>query len=108
MIFGERPVERAAGTVLAHSVRAGGLVLKKGRRLSQADVEAMRAADIAMVIVAELEPGDVGEDDAAARLADAISGEFVVPRPPFTGRVNMHAARRGLLLVDRDRLDRIN
>jgi molybdenum cofactor cytidylyltransferase len=59
-------------------------------------------------MVAELESGDVGEDDAAARLADAISGEFVVPRPPFTGRVNMHAARRGLLLVDRDRLDRIN
>jgi molybdenum cofactor cytidylyltransferase len=108
MIFGERPVESAAGTILAHSVRAGRLVLKKGRRLSGADVAAMKAAEIATVMVAELEPGDVGEDDAAARLAAAISGDFIVPRPPFTGRVNMHASRRGVLIVDRDRLDRIN
>src|SRR4029079_15079083 len=108
MIFGERPVESAAGTILAHSVRAGRLVLKKGRRLSGADVAAMKAAEIATVMVAELESGDVGEDDAAARLAAAISGDFIVPRPPFTGRVNMHASRRGVLIVDRDRLDRIN
>ncbi len=108
MIFGERPADAATGTILAHSIRAGTLMLKKGRRLSAADVAAIRSAGIATVMVAELEPGDVGEDDAAKRLASAIAGADVVPRAPFTGRVNLHAGRRGLLLVDRERLDRIN
>jgi molybdenum cofactor cytidylyltransferase len=108
MIFGERPVERAAGTILAHGVRAGKLMLKKGRRLTEADIAALDAAGIAVVMVAELEPGDVGEDEAARRLAEAIAGPNLAARPPFTGRVNLHATLRGLLLVDRERLDRIN
>jgi molybdenum cofactor cytidylyltransferase len=108
MIFGERPVEKAAGTILAHSVRAGKLMLKKGRRLSEADVTALRSAGIGAVMVAELEPGDVGEDEAARRLAAAVAVPNLAPKPPFTGRVNLHATRRGLLLVDRARLDRIN
>jgi molybdenum cofactor cytidylyltransferase len=108
MIFGERQVERAAGTILAHSVRAGKLMLKKGRRLSEADVTALEAAGIGAVMVAELEPGDVGEDEAARRLAAAVAGPNLSAKPPFTGRVNLHADRRGLLLVDRERLDRIN
>jgi molybdenum cofactor cytidylyltransferase len=108
MIFGERPVERAPGTILAHSVRAGKLMLKKGRRLSEEDISALRAADVATVMVAELEPGDVGEDEAAARLAAGIAGPNLAAKPPFTGRVNLHATRRGLLLVDRARLDRVN
>ena len=108
MIFGERPVERAVGTILAHSVRAGKLMLKKGRRLSGADVTALEAAGIGAVMVAELEPGDIGEDEAARRLAAAVAGPHLVAKPPFTGRVNLHADRRGMLLVDRERLDRIN
>jgi molybdenum cofactor cytidylyltransferase len=108
MIFGERPVEKAQGTILAHSARAGSLVMKKGRRLSESDIAALRAAGVASVMVAELEPGDVGEDDAARRLAEAIAGPGLAPKPPFTGRVNLHAAGRGLLLVDRERLDRVN
>jgi molybdenum cofactor cytidylyltransferase len=108
MIFGERPVERASGTILAHGVRAGALTLKKGRRLSQEDVAAIRKAGIPTVMVAELEPGDVGEDDAARRLAAAIAGPNLLAKPPFTGRANLHATRRGLLLVDRARLDRVN
>ncbi len=108
MIFGERQVETAAGTILAHSVRAGALMLKKGRRLSEADLAALRSAGIASVMVAELETGDVGEDDAALRLAAAIAGPNLAPKPPFTGRVNLHATQRGLLLVDQERLNRVN
>ena len=108
MIFGERPVERAAGTILAHGVRAGGLTLKKGRRLSQEDVAAILKAGIANVMVAEPEPGDIVEDEAARCLAAAIAGPNLLANPPFTGRANLHATRRGLLLVDRARLDRVN
>ena len=94
--------------MLAHGVRAGALMLKKGRGLSEKDIAAMVAAGIASVMVAEPEPGDVGEDEAARRLAAAIAGPNLIAKPPFTGRVNLHAARRGLLLVDRARLDRVN
>ncbi|HXV22974.1 MAG TPA: molybdopterin-binding/glycosyltransferase family 2 protein [Alphaproteobacteria bacterium] len=108
MIFGERPVKSAVGTILAHSVRAGTLMLKKGRRLSETDLAALRSAGIVSVMVAELETGDVAEDDAALQLATAIAGPNLAPKPPFTGRVNLHATKRGLLLVDRERLDRVN
>jgi molybdenum cofactor cytidylyltransferase len=108
MIFAERPVESSTGTILAHSIRAGAGVMKKGRKLSHDDVAALREAGIASVTTVELEPDDVAEDEAARRIATALAGPHLEVRPPFTGRANLHAGRRGLLLVDRDGLDRIN
>ena len=42
MRFGPLPLDRLEGTVLAHTHRLPGRVLKKGRRLEAADVEAFR------------------------------------------------------------------
>ena len=66
MKFGDTPVDEAAGAILAHSVRTGGVSFKKGRVLTDADVEGLREAGIATVIAARLEAEDVGEDAAAA------------------------------------------
>ena len=108
MIFAELPSEEAEGALLAHSVKLPKASFKKGRRLSAEDVAALLAAGRRTVIAARLEPGDVGEDEAAARIAAAACGPGLVASAPFTGRCNLLASGPGLLVVDRERLDRLN
>src|SRR5215218_10348492 len=105
MKFGEIPVGEATGAILAHSLKLGAMVLKKGRVLSAADVEAIAAAGLDRVVAARLDPGDIREDEAAARVAAAAAGENVTTAAAFTGRANLFAETRGLLVFDRDRLD---
>lgn len=108
MIFGELPLAEAEGAILVHSLRAGKLVLKKGRRLSAEDLAALQDAGHLTVTAARMEAGDVGEDAAAARLADALAGPHLNRGNPFTGRCNVNAAAAGLLVIDKEQLDRIN
>ena len=108
MKFGPVPVTDALGAVLAHSTKAGGRTLKKGRVLDENDLAALRDAGFETVGVARLEPGDVPEDQAASEIAAALAGDNLKIAEPFTGRVNLFAAARGLALIDRARLDRVN
>jgi len=108
MIFGEVPVAEAEGAILAHSLRLGTVALKKARVLSQADLDLIAGAGLTRIVVARLEPGDVSEDEAAQRVAAAAAGAEVEPSAPFTGRANLFARTRGLLVFDRERLDRLN
>ena len=108
MKFGEVPVADAEGAILAHSLKLGTTALKKARVLSRADLDFIAAAGLARIVVARLEPGDVGENEAARRVAAAAAGDEVEPAAPFTGRANLFAKTRGLLVFDRERLDRLN
>ena len=108
MIFGPIPVATAAGTLLAHSVRLRQRTLKKGRLLSAADIEALKAEGVATVTAVRFEPGEVTEDIAAERIALAVKGPGIRVNAPFTGRVNMFAEKAGVLVMDRERLNRIN
>ena len=108
MIFGDVPVAEAEGAILAHSLRVGNAMFKKGRALSSADLAALRAAGFATVMAARLEAGDVGEDKAAAAIAEAAAGAGVSSSPAFTGRSNLFAELRGLVVIDRERVDRLN
>ena len=109
MKFGDLALDDAAGAVLAHSLRlGGGRALKKGRRLSDADIADLRDAGYATVPAARLEPGDLDEDTAARTLAEALAGAGLRPGPARTGRCNLHAAARGVVVFDRARLDAVN
>jgi len=108
MKFGPAPVARARGAISAHAVRIGDMRLKKGQVIGPAEQAALQAAGVESVIVAELEPGDVAEDEAATRLARAIGGAHLRRDPPFTGRVNLFAETAGLLRVARARIDAVN
>lgn len=108
MRFGPVPVEEALGGIVAHAVRQGGLVLKKGTRIGAAEIVALKAAGLTNVTVALAESGDVGEDEAAARIAGAVAGPGLRIDPAFTGRANLFAAEAGVLVVERDGVDRIN
>jgi molybdenum cofactor cytidylyltransferase len=108
MRFGEVPVAEAEGAILAHSLRLGTTALKKARVLSRTDLDVIASAGLLRIVVARLESGDVAEDEAARRVAAAAAGDEVEPAAPFTGRANLFAKARGLLVFDRVRLDRLN
>jgi molybdenum cofactor cytidylyltransferase len=106
--FGDTPLDHAEGAILAHALSTGDLRFKKGRRLSAEDVDALSAAGIESVIAARLEPGDVHEDSAADAIAAALCGPGLKASAAFTGRCNLLAEARGVLTVDRARLDSLN
>lgn len=108
MRFGPTPVDDAVGAFLAHALNHGGLTFRKGRVLSAADVAALQAAGIASVITARLDPGDMGEDAAAAALAGPLTGPGITGGAAFTGRVNLFAGHAGLFLADAARIDAVN
>jgi molybdenum cofactor cytidylyltransferase len=108
MKFGEVPVAEAEGAILAHSLKLGTTALKKARVLSRADLDVIAGAGLSRIVVARLEAGDVGENEAAQRVAAAATGDQIEAAAPFTGRANLFAKIRGLLVFDRERLDRLN
>ncbi len=67
-----------------------------------------RAAGVAEIVVARLEPGDVPEDVAAAEIAAAVAGEGARIDRAFTGRANLFAEIAGVLVVDKAAIDRLN
>ncbi len=100
MKFGPIAVAEAAGAILAHTTRAEGRVLKKGRVLSDDDAAALAAAGLREVIAARLEPDDLAEDAAAAEVAASLAGAGLSVAPAHTGRANVHAAAGGVVLLD--------
>src|SRR6201984_1847302 len=108
MKFGPVAPQDALGATAVHSIRQGTLVLKKGTVIGAAEVAALEAAGIKEIVVARLEPGDVSEDVAAAEIAQKVAGEGVHLDRAFTGRANLFAQTAGVLVVDKDAVDRLN
>ncbi|MDO8881972.1 MAG: molybdopterin biosynthesis protein, partial [Pseudotabrizicola sp.] len=112
MIFGEVPLDQAEGAILAHSVMEGEGRLRKGVVLGAAELAHLRAAGVRCVTVARLEPGDVAEDSAATRLAQALVPDLAAARlaltTAFTGRVNLNAVGPGVVLLDAGAVHALN
>lgn len=108
MLFGPVPVEEASSAILAHSMKAGGKALKKGRILSPADVALLQAEKVREVTAARLDTDDVHEDAAAAAIAAAVAGTGIEVQAPTTGRCYLYAATDGLLVLDVDRIHALN
>ena len=108
MKFGEIPIAASEGAILAHSVKHRNGMFKKGRVLTGADIALLRESGVAQVFAARLDDDDVQEDRAAQAVAKAIAGEGTVVQAPFTGRANLHAKGRGLVVIDEDRVKAFN
>jgi molybdenum cofactor cytidylyltransferase len=108
MKFGAVPPKEARGATAVHTIRQGDLVLKKGTLIGPAEIAALEAAGIKDVVVAQLEPDDVSEDVAAAEIAKKVAGPGVHIDRAFTGRANLFAQSAGVLVVDKDAIDRLN
>jgi molybdenum cofactor cytidylyltransferase len=109
MQFGPLPLDQALGSIMAHSVRLpNGGAIKKGHVLTATDLAALRSAGVVEVVVARLETGDIGEDDAAALTARALAGSQIEVGDASTGRANLRSATHGLVVVDALRVERLN
>src|SRR6185503_14558638 len=108
MRFGSFPLGETEGAILAHSLRAGGRLLKKGRVLTQDDIAQLRNAGVSEVSATRLEAGDVPEDVAATRVAQALRGNGLRMGAAFTGRVNLYAEKAGIITLDGQQVDALN
>lgn len=100
MRFGTVALANAEGAVLAHSIPLPGGVIKKGTLLGPLHIERLKAAGLSEVMVAQLDPGDVPEDEAARRIAAAIGGTGIHIADAFTGRTNLFATARGVVVIN--------
>lgn len=113
MKFGPVPVPDAAGAILAHSVQVNGKRLRKGRCLDATDIDQIASAGFERITVARLEDGDVHEDVAARRLADALLGAQpsqlgLRSSRAATGRVNLFSEVTGVAEIGVERILAVN
>ncbi len=108
MKFGPVAPDDALGGTAVHSIRQGDLVLKKGTLIGPAEVAALKTAGVKTIVVARLDPGDVSEDQAAAEIAATVGGGGARADKAFTGRCNLFADSAGVLVIDKDAVDRLN
>ncbi len=109
MWFGEvAVVECLEGSVLGHSRMVNGARIPKGTALTATHLKQLTEAGVERIYVAVLDTDDVDEDHAADRLARAAAGGGVSISRALTGRCNLHADVRGLVVIDTDRLRAVN
>ena len=108
MKFARFPLAEAQGAFLAHSIATAKGTIKKGRLLGPDEIARLGAAGLETVMAARLDPGDVGEDEAAARIAAAATGSGVHGQAPFTGRANLFADSPGIAVADPTAVARLN
>jgi hypothetical protein len=105
--------DELAGAVLLAPVRLPEGQLRKGTRLDRDAVGRLLAAARAgtlsdAVRLATLEPGDLHEDEAAGRLADAVAGSGLQAELPRQSRLDLTARWAGVVHVRVAELTRLN
>lgn len=110
MKFAPVSITDAEGKILGHNIAGidGKRLLRKGKPLTEEDLEKLRILGRTSVYVAELEPDDVDENSAARRVAKAICGPGLHMPGVSSGRANLLSDEMGILRIDVDRLIRIN
>ncbi|MGI9366394.1 MAG: molybdopterin-binding protein [Rhizobiaceae bacterium] len=82
--------------------------LKKGHVITAEDVKQFKLQDLQSLTVAQLEASDIEENEAATRIAEVLKSNDITAAEAFTGRVNLYAAKTGILGIDKQLIDRIN
>jgi len=110
MKFAPVALSEAKGKILGHNIAGanGQRLFRKGKPLTDEDLENLRALGRITVYVAEIESDDVDENKAARRVAEAICGAGLHISGGSSGRVNLLADEMGILRIDVDRLVQLN
>lgn len=101
------------GAVLLAPVRLPAETIRKGTRIDTHTglmlVQAARTGALAQPVRAGWpDPGDLHEDEAATRLAEAAAGQGLASQPPRQSRLDLVARWDGVLHVRTDSLRRLN
>jgi molybdenum cofactor cytidylyltransferase len=110
MKFEPVPLTEAKGKILGHNIAGanGRRLLRKGKALTNDDLDDLRTLGRKSVYVAQIEEGDVDENTAARRIAQAVCGPGLSISGASVGRANLLSTTLGLLQVDVERLAWIN
>jgi molybdenum cofactor cytidylyltransferase len=111
MRFRRVPLAQAEGHILGHNVSHDGRrVLRKGGRLHAPELVLLARSGHASVYVAELDPDDVSEDVAAARIATALEGPAsgLECKLLGTGRVAVRARALGMVELTSELVVKLN
>jgi hypothetical protein len=100
-------VEAPGNVVITEDIKIGEQRLRKGHRLQESDLPLLAQFDQPIHAV-RLEPDDVHEDEAGARLARAVAGQGLQIAGPSFSRYNLVATQKGLVRVDGDALLAMN
>ncbi len=110
MQFGELPTEQAAGHILAHKLfdQSGKRLFNKGRNLTPSDVDMLIAHGVHTIVVAQLEQGELDENEGAQRIGEALAGAYIKVTASGVGRANLISEVAGPIRVNVSLLSRIN
>ena len=108
MKFGDVALEDAEGAILAHSLRLDDGVLRKGRILDAADISRLTDAGHTAIVAARLEDGDLNENEAALKIAEAMQTAGLTATGGNTGRANLRSDAAGVALIDPETIHRLN
>ncbi len=103
-------VRESVGRVLCCTVfKPGGRkLLSKGHVMSNDDIQLLSVEGMNEVWVTELEEGEIGEDEAVARVAQAMACGCAEIRMAAGGRANIVATEDCCVLVDDELLKQLN
>lgn len=106
-------VQDAVGMPLAHDLTQiiiggfEGARFKKGHIVREEDIPVLLSMGKRSLYVLDLGPEDVHEEQAALRIAAAVTGDNAIYRPAGEGKVNIYAGADGVLTVDANKLARL-
>ena len=103
-------VRHSIGRVLFSTIfhSSGKKLLAKGHQIEREDVLMLQAEAMNEVWVAEIEAGDISEDQAVLQVASQIGNGSLEIRPAAGGRANLFATEPCCVLVDSELLNQTN
>lgn len=107
-------VEDAIGKPLLHDITAimadgfKGVKFKRGHIVEEKDIEELKNIGKDHIYVGKLESNQVHEEDAVLEIKDLLGNENIVISDVSEGKINLTSKIKGLFLVNRDLLRKIN
>ena len=107
-------VEEAIGMTLAHDVtkvvpgKSKGPAFRRGHVVRREDIPELLNIGKEHIFMLRLEEGEVHEDEAALRIADAVMGPGLKRSTPNEGRVDLTTLDRGVARINVPALEEIN
>lgn len=107
-------LDKAIGMALGHDVTKivpgefKGPAFRRGHIIRKEDIPELLSMGKEHIYIIEEQEGEVHEEEAALRIAKAVSGPGMSPTSPKEGRVNIKSAISGLLKVNGRLLREIN
>lgn len=108
------PVQQSLGMLLAHDMteiipgKSKCAAFKKGHIIKEEDIPRLLNMGKEHIGIIEYKEGDINENDAAIRMAEAAAGQGITFSEPTEGKVNLISKYSGLLKVKYKVLFEIN